>query len=210
MTTDLILVPTQLELDILRAEIRESLPSTSIELCGFGPITSAARTATLICQYSPKRTWLVGIAGGVEGRVLVGESYLFDSVSCFGVGAGSGSKFESAAEMGWAHWAGPPQISDTLNLTDNSTAPRHLLTAMAASGSNEDVASRIALFPEYCAEDMEGFSVAVACKLLSMDLTIVRGISNIVGDRDHSNWQVNDAMRSASKMVSRLLNVISN
>jgi futalosine hydrolase len=55
------------------------------------------------------------------------------------------------------------------------------------------------------AEDMEGFGVALACRLLGVPLAIVRGISNEAGDREHARWQVPAALAAAADLAVRVL-----
>ena len=59
-------------------------------------------------------------------------------------------------------------------------------------------------FPDAVAEDMEAFGVAMACQMHGVPLEVVRGISNEVGDRDHSQWQIDKALRAAAELVIRL------
>ena len=44
---------------------------------------------------------------------------------------------------------------------------------------------------------MEGYAVALACRLDNLPLVIVRGVSNVVGDRLSANWQIREAMAAA-------------
>jgi futalosine hydrolase len=55
------------------------------------------------------------------------------------------------------------------------------------------------------AEDMEGFAVALACRLVGVPLDIVRGISNDAGDRDKVRWQVPQALRAAADLAALIL-----
>ena len=48
---------------------------------------------------------------------------------------------------------------------------------------------------------MEGFSVAVACQFAGIPLKVVRGISNIAGDRDKGRWRIKDAMDAAATLM---------
>jgi futalosine hydrolase len=48
---------------------------------------------------------------------------------------------------------------------------------------------------------MEGFGVAVACRLANVPLTIVRGISNRAGDRDHTNWNIEGSLEQAMQLI---------
>jgi futalosine hydrolase len=55
--------------------------------------------------------------------------------------------------------------------------------------------------PSAIAEDMEGFSVAAACKLAGKPIRIVRGISNRAGDRDHRFWEIDRGLDAAMTRV---------
>jgi futalosine hydrolase len=44
---------------------------------------------------------------------------------------------------------------------------------------------------------MEGFAVAFACTLADTPVSIVRGVSNVVGDRDPAHWRIPSALGAA-------------
>ena len=198
----LILVPTVFEQDHLSLSSGDGLV---IECCGFGPIVAAARSALLIAKYQPRQVLLLGIAGRLSEQLSVGQAYEFGKVACFGVGAGSGLDFISAAQMGWQQWSGDeasPAIEDNIEV---APVGRTLLTCGSASGTSDDAAWRRAKYPAAQAEDMEGFAVAAACRLSHIPLRILRGISNDAGDRDKSHWKIEDAMQSVSALATELL-----
>ena len=216
MQQHLILVPTELE----RGRIEPVVTAASgaplrIELCGFGAVVAAARTASLIAEYRPQAVVLVGIAGRLSDRLRIGEAYAFEQVACHGIGVGTGAAFMPAANMGWLQWPADgldsaTRVGDLLPCTRDrapATAQRAglLLSACAASADATDVRSRLRLYPEAVAEDMEGFAVAAACRLAGVPLDIVRGISNRAGDRDTAHWQIDAACRAAGELTAILV-----
>ncbi|MFM9057765.1 MAG: futalosine hydrolase [Planctomycetaceae bacterium] len=215
MSTNLVLVPTDLERTLVAPALGTALGGRGrLELCGFGPIAAAARTAALIASHAPDRVLLVGIAGRLGAALAIGAAYRFDRVACHGVGAGSGDAFVPASALGWPQWAGDPAtagdaIGDVIDLPDSRSASALsgglLLTACASSATLDEVASRRKLFPTAMAEDMEGFGVALACRLHGVPLAIVRGISNDAGDRDHARWQMTAALDAAVDLVLQVL-----
>ncbi len=212
--TTLILVPTQPEMDTLRPLMTSSIngDDCSFQLCGFGPIAAAARTAALLSRYQPDRAILIGIAGNYNDRLQVGSAYRFDSTACYGVGIGSGPDFQSAGELGWHQFNGDetePRVGDTLML-DSAYVERIpsaglLVTCCAASACRQDAQRRLSRYPAAVAEDMEGFAVALACSLAHVPVQLVRGISNRVGDRDQQNWQIDQALTAAADLARQLL-----
>ena len=197
---DLILVPTEIELRKLSKIAPHLVEHKNVELCGFGPIAAAARTANLLSTCEPTRCLLVGIAGTYDASSCpVGEAFAFSSVGCFGIGAYEDSQLLLPSSIGIPQWKDEQiEVNDKIDLDSSAfklTRP-HLLTVCAAAGNYADVEDRTTLFPKSNAEDMEGFGVALACKLAGIKVSIVRGISNLAGDRDKKNWDIDKALKS--------------
>jgi futalosine hydrolase len=55
------------------------------------------------------------------------------------------------------------------------------------------------------AESMEGAAAAHLCALYDIPFVEIRGISNLVGDRDRSSWQVEEAIRVAGRAALALV-----
>ena len=216
MRQHLVLVPTESERRIIEPVMRAGDGgSFRLELSGFGPVVAAARTARLIAEQRPDAVLLVGIAGRFSDRLPIGHAYAFERVACHGVGAGSGDAFVPADALGWPQWPGDgsdpaTRIGDMVACTSGplpaeSPGAGLLLSACAASANDADVRSRLRLFPDAVAEDMEGFAVAAACRLAGVPIEIVRGISNTAGDRDISGWRIEAACHAAAELAALLL-----
>ncbi len=180
-------------------------------LCGFGPVAAAARTATLLERYRPRRVLLVGIAGTYDpDRLALGSATTFEAVALDGVGAGEGADFSSPSSLGLPQWpggAGTPAgpVHEQLELDPAGRGAGLLLSVCSAAGGASQVALRRERFPDALAEDMEGFGVALACALAGVPLTVVRGISNLAGDRRHAGWCVEEALNAARQRVLEVL-----
>jgi futalosine hydrolase len=218
MTRWLMLVPTEFELQYLSPHCLEVVERTggAIELCGFGPVVAAARTASLLASHKPEFVVLCGIAGALGAQVSVASACRFDAVACYGVGVGCGKDHRTASSIGWVQWKGAGEsgaraqaIADVLELAPLPDGPgagrKLLLTVCAASSDPCDAALKLAAYPLAIAEDMEGFAVAAACQLAGVPLHIVRGISNRAGDRAQHNWMVGEAMRAAMEIVEAII-----
>lgn len=207
----LVLVPTAVEERRLEDHGGFDAGLALVALCGFGPIAAAARTAELLAMLRPSRVVLVGIAGTFDPEVLpIGRALAFDAVAVEGIGAGEGRGLAGPAALGFPQWPGrdgAEAIHDRIVLARSSardaTALRDsartalLLSTCAASASPEQAAVRRERFPEALAEDMEGFAVALACALAGVPCQIVRGVSNVVGDRDPAHWRIPGALAAA-------------
>jgi futalosine hydrolase len=202
----LVLVPTEFERVKIQPQL--TIPNSVLETCGFGPIVSAAKTTELIQKHRPDKVLLLGIAGVYDKMLAVGSAFNFSEVSCYGVGAGSGETFLTAEEMGWKHWDANDEtdddsIADLIRIEPLTDIASQLLTVCSAAENRDDVKLRINKFPFALAEDMEGFAVAAACKLAGVPVSIVRGFSNAAGDRDKSNWKIDEALEAAVALCHR-------
>ena len=204
--TNLILVPTEGEHERLCRYWGQALPNEcAVEICGFGQIAAAARTSALIAKLSPRIVVLVGLAGTFDSRCQIGKAYRFQRVRCDGIGVGLGTDRKAASEIGWNHFG---EIEDEIKVQPFNTKGASdysqlvLLSVCAASASTEEAHQRKKRFPEAVAEDMESFGVALACQMAQCKLEIVRGISNQVGNRDHTNWLVDESLDAAAQIVA--------
>jgi futalosine hydrolase len=186
----LILVPTALESEVL-------FPNGSpgrVALCGFGLAAAGAGAAHAIAanrSAASDGVVLVGAAGTYDpDRHPVGSAVVAGRIRCVGIGAGSGSAHRSAAELGFAD-------SDAIALGDGA----ELLSVTSAAGSSAEAAERRARHPDAAGEEMEGYAVAVAARLCGVGLTIVRGFSNVAGERDRSRWRMHEALKRAAGLV---------
>jgi futalosine hydrolase len=127
---------------------------------------------------------------------------------------GDAGSYQAAAEIGWLHWDGPPAeqpIGDRLALLSGDRPPPscpaggELLSVCAASATPQDAQRRRRRYPSAMAEEMEGFGVAVACRLARVPLTIVRGISNVAGDRDLAGWDILSSLDAVAEAIAPLM-----
>ena len=205
----LVLIPTDIERSHLAA-----CPGFGVdrphELCGFGPVAAAARTAALIARDRPDRILLLGIAGTFDReRLPIGTAATFGRVVMHGVGVGTGAAFVPAGAVGFPQWPDDDEgvrVDHELPLSSPvPTAAGSLLTCCAASISNDDASQRVERFPGVVAEDMEGFAVALAGRLALIPVAVIRGISNQAGDRRVDRWQIPDALDAAWQEASDVL-----
>ena len=203
------LVPTELERCHLAGQPGFGIDAPC-ELCGFGPVAAAARAASLIARHNAERVVLTGIAGTFDSAGLpVGTAAVFPRVAMHGIGVGVASEFVSAAALGFRHWPntdrGPEHVDELIVDAPGPPAAGQLLTCCTASASPEEAGQRLEQYPCAVAEDMEGFAVALACRLAGVPLAIARGISNEAGNRDVARWQIPTALAAAWLVVSDLI-----
>jgi futalosine hydrolase len=179
----LVLVPTRLELELLA--VLGGFPRARVELVGFGPLAAAARTAGLLAGTGAGRALLVGIGGSLRPEELpVGAAASFAAV-----------RLEGLERHGFAQWEDAAgRVAERLPLAG---ARGELLTVCAASASPARARARRRAFPRARVEDMEGFGAALACRLAGVPLVVVRGVSNLAGERERRRWDVRGALAAA-------------
>jgi futalosine hydrolase len=85
------------------------------------------------------------------------------------------------------------------------------LTCTAASNSAADCELRRRNFPQAVFEEMEGFGVALAClehqKATGQAIAsgMVRGVSNVAGDRNKAHWQIAPALAAVAELLLQIL-----
>ena len=199
----MICIPTDFEREKLQPRLTLDASRWVVETIGFGVVQAALGAAAAIARHAPKQLILVGIAGAFErSNAGLGEALMFDSVRIDGLGVGQGMEFLDAWTLGWS-WAG----EEGLSLDSEGAVAMELLTVCAASRDRSDAQWRSDRFPRAVAEDMEGYSVALASQQAGIPLTIVRGISNEVGQRDPSDWRIDDALIAAARLVQTRVDV---
>jgi len=195
-----------------------------IEVCGFGVVAAAARSMGLIRDVGPSLVLLIGIAGTYDdSRLAIGEAIEFDEVVCDGIGVGQAHQHHPAGEMGFEQvpsqiTGGPSGFASgsigervgldpmgTLGADQEKSRDRVLVTVCAASADAEEAAQRRVRHPTALAEDMEGFGVAMSCRLAGVPLRIVRGASNRVGDREHARWRIGEALDAAARVAFEVI-----
>jgi futalosine hydrolase len=187
----LILVPTELE----RRELfgGEVPAQVCVRLCGFGLAEAGARAAHAIatCGPRPARIVLVGIAGSYDAaRWPPGSAVVGGSVRLYGIGAGG----QTPSVLGFAQ-------TDLLPLDGGGP---EILSVAEASADRAQAAVRQARFPAAAVEEMEGFAVAVAAAAFGVPLRVIRGVSNLAGDRDRDRWQIPEALRAAAAALQAM------
>ncbi len=213
---ELLLIPTAFERDLCSELLVQRLGRnrTRVELCGLGAIQAAIHATRLIDHLKPQRVWLVGLAGMysiAKGSLIesphelaIGRAYEFTRVAIHGIGVGEGQNHVSMASLGWNQRFGQERSAQSIiNLTDKPDGPM-LLTVCSASARSEEAADRQRMNPGSVAEDMESYCVALSCQTMGVPLRVIRGISNVAGDRNHTHWKSATAMTAAIDLLFEL------
>jgi futalosine hydrolase len=206
---DLILIPTEFERRTLLHWLAAFDARWRVQTIGFGVVAAAVEASRLIHEYQPQHVILTGIAGLYQGSEAgpfkLGQAVWFGSVAIDGIGVGQGECFRDAAGLGWQ-----PRGDTSIELTTPGGDPGpQLLTVCSGSANEQEATWRRKRFLDAVGEDMEGYAVARCCRTAGVELSIIRGFSNLVGDREHSQWHVDSALASVAESLDQFLPRIS-
>jgi len=216
----LILAATDLEVALLREklEARPEEPLLDYPVCratrsgrdivlmttGPGMANAAAAAALAIREFHPLHVFNVGVCGvyaddrGLLGRVVVGTHAVFADT-----GVEAAELFLPLQKLGLplANLRSTGQVFNIIRLHDEPIGPEVLRgdfsTVAACSGDArraEMLKGRFKVDAQrLICEDMESAAIALVCLKAALRCTVLRGISNLCGDRDPAGWQLADA-----------------
>ena len=199
------------------------------EIClthsGIGKAAAAATAVTLLCNSRPEALWLFGCGGAYLGSNLAVGDLALASAEIFGdEGVATKKGFADFATMKlpmrqtadskhfFNVWPVNQELHDwaQIQLTEHAAATGKALgsgafvTVSTCTGT-ETQATAIEKRTHGICENMEGAAVALACQQLAVPLLEVRGISNMVEDRDTSRWDLAAGMTAAQNAIMALL-----
>jgi futalosine hydrolase len=190
---------------------------------GIGKAAAAAAAISLLHNCRPQALLLFGCGGAYPGAGLAIGDLALASAEIFGdEGVATEEGFRDFAEMklpmrqnpqifynDWPtdsklhSWAKPLLQAHTVQ-RNMSLRSGPFVTVSTCTGSTA-VATEIAQRTKGICENMEGAAVALACQQLSIPLLELRGISNLVEDRDTSLWNLPAGMAAAQRAILELL-----
>ena len=221
----IVLVPTRMEMQRIFPELGEpprdrrvvtwqspasGRPSVDVAWCGFGLAAAGAGAAAILASRSDDAC-LVGLAGTLQPDALgIGHALVGSAVECHGLGLPplpSGSQFDAllAADPSLAAPESPATPAELLAACGPRDAVGSILSVAIPSASRDEAQSRGALQPTCLVEEMEAFAVLHAATVLRRSLTIIRGVSNIAGERDKSAWRVDEAAEALRGILDRFV-----
>ncbi|MBI4710197.1 MAG: hypothetical protein HY759_03720 [Nitrospirae bacterium] len=82
------------------------------------------------------------------------------------------------------------------------------VTVSTSTGTNKRAKELEKRFNAIC-ENMEGAAVAHVCAMYGIPMLEVRGISNIVEDRDRDKWDIKTASENCQKFILNFIEVFN-
>ena len=205
----LICVATELEASLLRERVRE-FPHVRLIVTGVGPVNAAHGATVAIMQDRPDAVVVCGVGGAYPSSALQVGDVVSAAIEIYGdLGAQSPSGFLDMKALGFPVVAGPPPVFNELPLQIYSTTTRVRFVTVSTCTGTETTARAIEARTGGAVENMEGAAVAHVACLHGVPAGEVRGISNIVTNRDTKSWQLKEAALAAQNSVIAWLQTLS-
>jgi futalosine hydrolase len=172
--------------------------SLALVRTGVGPVNAAFTLTRFLSENDAAAVLNCGIGGAYPGSALTtGEVVCADSETYGDLGAASPDGFLDMRAIGFPVIDGPEPIYNRLPL-DLFPAKRRVafITCATCTGTDADANSLVARTGGVV-ESMEGAAIVHVARLMGVPVGEVRGISNIVGNRERGAWRIPEAAAAA-------------
>lgn len=190
-------VPTEKE-TVLQA--LQGDPRFDVLVGGVGSVAAAVNTARTLAAAEYSLVICAGIGGGFPGRAEVGSLVVGTEIIAADLGAETPDGFAGLEKLGFgftriqsdAYWV--ERVTKALQRAKLPVITGPVLTVSTVTGTAETAAEMADRVKGASAEAMEGFGVGFAALDRGLPVLEIRAISNMVGPRDRSAWQIKEAL----------------
>lgn len=179
--------------------------AADVVAAGVGAAAAAVATTVFLAAAGTEGYRLVvsaGIGGAFAGRAEPGDLLRADRIIAADLGAQTADGFASIADLGF----GQPVECLAMPLAGlRKAAVGDLLTVNVATGTDERAKELAAAHPQAVGEAMEGYGVALAAQRFGVPVAELRAVSNLIGLRDRSAWNIPLALEALSAAAGALV-----
>jgi futalosine hydrolase len=172
--------------------------SIALVRTGVGPVNAAFALTRFLSENDAGAVLSCGIGGAyLPSSFALGDAVCAESETYGDLGADSPTGFLDLEALGFPLIATPEPVYNRLAL-DLFPAKRRapFVTCTTCTGTNE-AARALVERTGGVVESMEGAAVVHVARLMGVKVGEVRGISNLVGNRERSAWRIPEAAAAA-------------
>ena len=197
----LICTATEFEVRLVREQLG-SRAEVTIVCTGVGPVNAAHAVTLAVTQRRPDAIVVCGVGGAYPGSDLEVGDVVCADVECYGdLGASSPAGFLDMQTLGFPVIAGSPPVYNDLAMQVFPAARRVKFVTVTTCTGTDDVAREIEARTCGAVENMEGAAVAHVAHLHGIPVGEMRGISNLVTNRETSAWRLKEAALAAQEAL---------
>jgi futalosine hydrolase len=203
MAVDLLLcVATEFEGALLRERLERTDRSVVIVRTGVGSVNAAHAVTLFLAQTGAQTIVVCGVGGAYPASGLRVGDVVCAGTECYGdLGATSPSGFLDMQALGFPIVETPGRLFNELPMQVFPTERRVPFVTVTTCTGTDAGARAIEQRTHGSVESMEGAAVAHVAHLHGIPVGEVRGISNIVTDRDTKAWRLKEAAAAAQEAV---------
>ena len=198
----LLCVATEFEGALLRERLNPSDASVAIVRTGIGPVNAAHAVTLFLATTGARAVIVCGVGGAYPSSGLQVGDVVCAASECYGdLGASSPSGFLDMKALGLPVVETPTPLFNELSIQVFPAQRRVPFVTVSCCTGTDSAAREIEKRTAGAVENMEGAAVAHVAHLHGVPVGEVRGISNIVTNRDTKAWKLNEAAVVAQEAI---------
>ena len=203
MAVDLLLcVATEFEGGLLRERLEATGSSVAIIRTGVGAVNAAHAVTLFLAKTGADAIVVCGVGGAYPTSGLRVGDVVCAASECYGdLGAMSPTGFLDMKELGFPIIEMPIPLFNELPMQVFPVQRRVRFVTVTTCTGTDGAARAIEQRTGGAVESMEGAAVAHVAHLHGVPVGEVRGISNIVTDRNTQTWRLKEAAAAAQEAV---------
>ena len=203
MAVDLLLcVATEFEGALLRERLNGSRPDVPIVRTGVGPVNAAHAVTLFLAKTGARSIVVCGVGGAYPASGLQVGDVVCAASECYGdLGATSPSGFLDMKALGFPVVEAPTPLFNEIPMQVFPVERRVPFVTVSSCTGTDGAARDIEKRTAGAVESMEGAAVAHVAHLHGVPVGEVRGVSNIVTNRDTTTWRLREAADAAQEAV---------
>ena len=176
---------------------------------GVGPVNAAHAATVAILHEKPDAIIVCGIAGAYPGSGLQIGEVVSASLEIYGdLGAQSPTGFLDMKALGFPVVSTPAPLFNELPMQVSPTIHLARFVTVSTCTGTESAAREIEARTMGAVENMEGAAVAHVAHMHGVAIGEVRGISNMVTNRDTKSWRRREAAAAAQQAVLKWIETV--
>ena len=209
----LLVAATELELGFLKLENNNAAVEIETLISGIGIASTTFSLTKELMQNKYDLAIQAGIAGSFTNDLSLGE-VIFTGTDTFGdLGIEENGVFKSLFSSGFSNENDFP-FTDGWLVNNHELLKKGLLKTVTGITVNKitDDKKQVEIQRSFFtaqAESMEGAAFHYVCLQLKISFLQIRGISNVVGERDKSKWKMKEAISNLNKELVKIIQLIS-
>jgi futalosine hydrolase len=198
----LLCAATELECALLRERLGGNGPSVEIVRTGVGAVNAAHAVTIVLATKGAREIVLCGVGGAYPSSGLGIGDVVCAETECYGdLGATTPAGFLDMKALGFPVVEAPVPLFNELPMQVFPVTRKVRFVTMNSCTGTDREARVIESRTRGSVESMEGAAVAHVAHLHGVRVGEVRGISNMVTNRDTSTWRLKEASIAAQEAV---------